>query len=194
MFQRATDLAAVALVLGTSLLVVQAQWDPATVSPAEAQHRVGERVHVEGLILDVRSFDDGSGRFTLAADGAAIHARYRAGLVPVESAWGRATGTVGRDAGVPLLEVDALVEIATNQAPTMSLAVVALEPQEYALQRVQVQGYAERQSLRADGVSLALRGAIPDEGRYTVSGVLRFERDCVCYALHVAEAAPWTSF
>ncbi len=182
---RPWDLAAIGITLATSLLIVQATWNPPEISPADAGGHVGERVRMQGMAIDVRQYDDVA-RFVLVADGAAVHARAE-GIVVQTDTWVTVTATIDREGGRPLLRVETLQAQAANPADFVDLVTLAREPAQHADRLIQVQGYLERGILHDKGVSLTTtaHGA----GSVTLSGVLRYEACCLCHTFH---ADAWT--
>lgn len=183
---RPLDLAAIGLTLATCLLVVQATWSPPLVSPAEVDARVGERVRMQGMVLELRQYDD-TRRFILVAEGAAVHARAE-GLAFVEDTWVEVTGTIDREGGRPLLRVESVQANTRRAADHVDLVMLAREPASHADRLITVQGYMERSTLEGKGVSL--RTTTQGDGPATLQGILRYEARCVCYIFHVDR--PWT--
>ncbi len=182
---RPTDLAAVAVTLAASLLIVQATWTPPDVALADVGLHTGERIATQGMVIDVRRYDDVTW-FTLVADGVAVHARAE-GLALGEDSWVEVTATVDRDGGRPLLRVETIIRADNAHADHIDILALALEPAAYADRLISVQGHLERGVL--EGKGSALRTTAHGGGAVTLEGVLRYEPRCLCYMLHVD---PWT--
>lgn len=174
---RASDLAAVAVLLGASMLAVHAQWEAPTITPAEASRHIGHHVRIVGYAWDVQDFGD-AGRLAVVADGSAIHARF-SGAAP--TGWIAAVGVLRHDGGHPLMEIRSW-QPATVDATPVTLAAIAAEPATFADSAIEVEGFVDGRRIVADGVTLRVEGAA--DGFHRVVGLLRYEPACMCYVLH----------
>lgn len=186
--RRPLDLAAVALVLAAGLFIVEATWAPPLVGIDEAAVRIGERVRMEGMALDIRRFSDGTGRMVLSADGTALHVHLASAGAIEANDWVRVEGTLRRDGGLPLLDAEKAAVVARPDMGKTPLSAIAQRPASYLDTLLHVQGFVQRGMIEDDGHRVAVDGDV-DPGFQAVQGVLRYEARCLCYTLHVA---PWT--
>ncbi len=182
---RPTDLAAIGIALATSLLVVQTTWTPPLIEPPEATAHIGERVRIQGMVVDLRLYDDAA-RFVLVGGGGAVHA-WAPSTDWLEDSWVEAVGTIDRQGGRPLLRVESATDT-TGIPKHADIVMVARDPAAHVDRLLTIQGHLERSVLEGKGV--ALRTTANGAGPATLEGVLRYEPDCLCYILHVDPA--WT--
>lgn len=188
MLRRPYDLAAIALVLAATLVWVEAGWQPPRIDPSQASAHIGERVQVEGMVVELRHFSDGGGRMVLADGGAALHVIVRDTGDVVQEAWVVAEGSLRRDGGMPLLEAEATWTTAVPEGDEVPLVRLATRPADHVDRLVRVPGTAGRGVLEDAGHRVRLVGEA-EEGPQRLDGILRYDTSCLCYAFHVGR--PW---
>lgn len=189
MLRRPYDLAAVALVLAACLVLVEAGWQPPRIDPSQAADRIGQRVEVEGMVIELRHFSDGSGRMVLAAGGAAVHASVPETEGLVQEAWVVARGLLRRDGGLPLLVAETVRTTIPPVADLVPLPRLANHPEEHVDLLVQVAGTAGGGVLADAGHRMRLIGE-HEPGPQHLEGILRYDGSCLCYAFHVGAWRP----
>lgn len=166
---------------------------------ADASQWEGQNVRLEGWVEGVRTEPDGVLRFQLADSGTAIAVRAAGGTDDVSNGDRlAAAGRLSRSAGALVLLVEAGNDLRVVQEPAAEHPTwpqVGESPQEWTGRRIVLAGAVQQGRLVGDGVSISLgEGPWPKDGaKVEATGLLRYERDCVCHAFDASEVRPWTS-
>jgi hypothetical protein len=166
------------------------------VALAEAATWEGQSIRLEGWAQDVRKDPSGALRLHLVDGAASVAVRVPS---PAEASAGERLVAVGRltrsGGNLALLVEDAadLRRVAGPPGLRPSWHEVAESPQGWAGRSLTLAGTLERATFSAEGRSVAVgQGPWPREGTLEVTGLLRFEPDCLCYVLDAREVRAWT--
>ena len=183
--------ATTALAIAMLALLTWSAPGAARIHPADAAAHEGQRVLVEGVVVDVRAWPDGDVRTTIAQDGAGLVVQHD-GEAPRRGAWLAAAGNLRRAGGELRLHADSVTWQAAPASATTPLALIALEPAAFVGRFVSVRGEADSTWLRDGDHAIRLGDGPWLTGAVRADGTIGYDAGCVCHRLHAGAVRPWS--
>lgn len=163
---------------------------------SDAQAWDGQTVALEGWAQDVLQGADGVLRLTLVDGSASVAVRIGADADVREGERLSATGRLSRTGGSLTLLVDASGQVRSLAQPTAerpSWSALADDPTAWTGRRITLDGAIDRGRFVGEGATLQTgSGPWPRAGLATVTGLLRYEPECLCHVLDADGVRPWT--
>jgi hypothetical protein len=195
MLRRPRHLVAAALVCLAALPLLHAVPAPA-VAPGEADRYEGQRVRVEGIVVEATRWSQ-STRLIVAQHGHALPVLVEGDAQVQPGAWVTAAGRLERFRGELLLRVGSEHALVSGPAPRVARpdwSQLAAEPTKWSNRVIELNGTIEGRRFADGGIHVTTGdGPWPKRGAATVQGVVAYDAACFCYRMHAHAVTPWTS-